>query len=70
MSKLRLKPQFLIDETGKKRSVLLSVRDYESIIKKLEEWEDTILADEAMEREHDFVPFDEFKKELKKAGKL
>ena len=47
-----LHPQYLIDERGEKVSVLLSINDFDSILKDLDELEDILLYDKAkMERE-------------------
>ena len=43
-------PQFITDHKGKKISVVLSIKDYQKLIEKLEDLEDVRLYDEAKER--------------------
>ena len=35
-----VKPQFLVDNNGKKTAILLSIADYKTIRKTLEDWHD------------------------------
>lgn len=52
-------PQYITDNTGKKLSVILSLAEYEKIIKDLEELEDIRLYDEAMAEKSPSIPADE-----------
>ncbi|MBK9256458.1 MAG: hypothetical protein IPM42_13305 [Saprospiraceae bacterium] len=44
---LSINPQFITDNTGKKLSVVLPMKDFEAIMEELEELEDIKLYDEA-----------------------
>ena len=44
---LHVHPQFITDTTGNRISVILSMREYETIMEQLEELEDIRLYDEA-----------------------
>jgi hypothetical protein len=44
---LPLQPQYITDNTGKKISVILSIKEFKNIIEELEELEDIQLYDEA-----------------------
>lgn len=70
MSKLRLKPQFLTDETGKKKLVVLSVEEYEKLLDEHEDRADAAVLDRAIERGGAFTSLEDVKKELVKKGRL
>ena len=48
-------PQYLIDKNGKKSSVLLSIKDFKSILQDLEMIEDIALYDQTKNEENDFI---------------
>ena len=48
-------PQYLIDKNGKKSSVLLSIKDFKSILQDLEMLEDIALYDQTKNEENDFI---------------
>jgi PHD/YefM family antitoxin component YafN of YafNO toxin-antitoxin module len=55
----KLHPQYLVDNSGKKMSVLLPMRDFEVIMDELEELEDIRLYDEAMSGEQEYLSAEE-----------
>ena len=61
-----MKTQFITDDTGKKLSVILPIKDYEKILDELEELEDIKAYDRAKARKSDPVPFERAVKELEK----
>lgn len=58
--------QYIIDEAGKKKSVVISVREWEKIREILEEYDDIRAYDEAKSKSSEMVPFKQAIKQLKK----
>ena len=51
-------PQYIIDNKGKKLSVVLPIKDYVKMMEELEELEDIRLYDEAMADKEPSIPID------------
>ncbi|HTN05280.1 hypothetical protein [Agriterribacter sp.] len=56
---LTLNPQYITDNTGKKISVVLPIKDFKAIMEELEELEDIKLYDEAKKSNEPSIPIDE-----------
>lgn len=56
---LTVNPQYITDNTGKKISVVLSIKEFKTIMEELEELEDVRLYDEAKASGEPSVPIDE-----------
>lgn len=56
---ITLHPQYITDNTGKKVSVILPLKDFETMIDELEELEDIRLYDEAKQSKETSIPIDE-----------
>ncbi|TDB65952.1 hypothetical protein [Arundinibacter roseus] len=56
---LTIHPQYIIDSTGKKISVVLPMKDFEAILEELEELEDIKLYDEAKKSNEPSIAIDE-----------
>ena len=54
-----LNPQFITDNTGKKISVVLPIKDFKAIMEELEELEDIKLYDEAKKSNEPSIPIDD-----------
>lgn len=54
-----IRPQFITDNKGKKTGVILSMKEFESILEELEELEDIRLYDEAKEANEPSIPIEE-----------
>jgi PHD/YefM family antitoxin component YafN of YafNO toxin-antitoxin module len=54
-----LNPQYITDNTGKKISVVLPMKDFKAIMEELEELEDITLYDEAKRSNEPSVPIDD-----------
>ena len=70
MSTLSLNPQFVVDTKGRKKSVLLSVAQYEQLLQRLEDLEDALALDEAVQEAKGLRNYAEIRAELKEAGRL
>lgn len=56
---ITVKPQYITDNTGKKISVVLPMKDFEALMEELEELEDIKLYDEAKKSNEPALPIDE-----------
>lgn len=62
-------PQYITDNTGKKISVILPLKDFKAIMEELEELEDIKLYDEAKKSGEALIPIDEAYKMIEKKRK-
>ncbi len=61
-----LHEDYVIDEKGKKKSVILPYQEWEIIIEELEELEDIRCYDKIKKQSSDSIPFDEAINEIRK----
>jgi len=54
----RVNPQYITDNTGKKISVVLPMKDFRAIMEELEELEDIRLYDDAKKSDEASIPLD------------
>jgi len=54
----KVNPQYITDNTGRKISVILPMRDFETIMEELEELEDIRLYDDAKKSNEPSIPID------------
>jgi len=59
---MTLNPQFITDSGGKKKAVILSMKEYEQLIEQLEDAEDIRLYDEVKARNEPTIPFEDYLK--------
>ena len=59
------KPQFIVDDEGKKVGVLLSIEDYESLLDEVDDAYCNKLFDKAIEANEPSVPLEEYLKNRK-----
>jgi hypothetical protein len=72
MNKILTKqPQYITDDSGKKISVVIPIKDFKAILEDLEEFEDIKLYDKAKKSKEPSIPIDEAFKiiESKRKGK-
>ena len=67
---VQLNPQYLVDDTGERKAVLLNISEYKQLIQRLEDLEDALELEEAIKTEHDFISYKEVRKELEKDNLL
>lgn len=67
---LNINPQYLFDDKGEKTGALLSIKEYELLMQRLEDLEDMLEMDIAVQTETDFRDYQDIRDELIKAGKL
>ncbi len=59
---MTLNPQFITDAGGKRKSVILSIKEYERLVEELEEMEDIRMYDEVMASNEPTITLEEYKK--------
>ena len=64
----RSEPQYVVDDKGRKKAVLLSLNHYTRIIRRLEELEDALDLDEAVRSAEGFRDYNEIRQELQSEG--
>lgn len=67
---LNINPQYLVDEKGEKTGALLSIKEYQTLMQHLEDLEDMLEMDIAVQTETDFRDYQDIRDELIKEGKL
>jgi len=61
-----LKPQFIIDNEGKKTAVVLDIKSYENFLEEVEDLYLGMLAAQELAGEYELVPHETVKKSIKK----
>ncbi len=62
--------RYVVDQTGRKQGVLLSVREYTKLLRRLEDLEDALELEKAVKTETEFRDYGEIRKELRRKGRL
>lgn len=62
--------KYLIDKKGRKKAVLLDVKEYSRLLARVEELEDTLDIDTAARTAQEFRDYTEIREELLKEGRL
>ena len=61
---LNIKPKYVVDEKGRKTAVVLSIKDYRALMQRLEDLEDALDLDRAVESATGFREYSEIRAEL------
>jgi hypothetical protein len=64
------KTKYLVDEKGRKRAVLLDIKEYQRFLQRLEELEDALSLDKAAHTAQSFRGYNEIRAELKREGRV
>ncbi len=67
---LKINPQYLVDDKGEKTAALLTIKEFQLIMQRLEDLEDTLEMDAAIETETEFRDYQDIRADLIKEGKL
>lgn len=67
---LKFNPQYLVNDKGEKTAALLPIKEFQLLIQRLEDLEDILEMDDAVETETDFRDYQDIQADLKKEGKL
>lgn len=60
----KLKTRYIVDSRGRRREVVLSVRQFQALVRELEDLRDAQYVDEAEATAEGFVGLDELKRQL------
>ncbi|MGB4773917.1 MAG: hypothetical protein WBP45_01980 [Daejeonella sp.] len=61
-----METQFIIDEKGNKKAVILPIKEYQKLLDELEELEDIRLYDEVKARKEESIPFEVYVQQRQK----
>ena len=61
---LNIKPKYVVDEKGRKTAVVLLIKDYRALMQRLEDLEDALDLNQAVEAATDFRAYSEIRSEL------
>lgn len=67
---MTIQAEYLIDEKGQKKSVVLSIRDYLKLWEYLEDLEDAVDLKKAKESAKAFIDFETLVRKLKRKGRI
>ncbi len=62
--------EYIVDSKGQKKAVILPIKEFNRLIERLEELEDALSLDQAMESVQEFSDYRQIRKELKQEGRL
>ena len=61
---LNIKPKYVVDEKGRKTAIVLPIKDYRALMQRLEDLEDALDLDHAVETAAGFREYSEIRSEL------
>ena len=61
---LNINPQYLVDDKGEKTAALLSIKEYRLLMQRLEDLEDMLEMDVAVQTETDFRDYQDIRPDL------
>ena len=67
---LNINPKYIVDDNGEKTAVVLTMKEYHFLIKCLEDLEDILEMDSAVETATNFRNYQEIRSDLRIEGKL
>ena len=67
---LTINPKYIVDDNGEKTAAVLTMKEYDFLMKCLEDLEDILEMDSTVETATDFRDYQEIRSELKEEGKL
>jgi hypothetical protein len=62
--------KYLVDDNGQTIAIVLDIKEYRRLLRRLEDLEDTLELDKAQRAAKGFRSYDEIRAESKKAGRL
>ncbi len=62
--------KYLVDDKGKKKAVVLDIREYQRLMNRIEDLEDALDLDQAIRTGKEFRDYREVREELVKEGRL
>lgn len=66
----RMSTQYIVDSRGRKRAVVLPIKEFDRLMERLEELEDALALDEAIKGVPEFIEYQKVRDELKNEGRI
>lgn len=63
-------PRYIIDNKGRKKAIVLGIKEYSQILSRMEELEDALDLDTAVRAGQEFRDYNKVREELLKEGRL
>lgn len=67
---LKINPQYFVDDKDEKTAVLLTIKDFQLLMQRLEDLEDTLEMDAAVKTDTEFRDYQDIRADLIKEGML
>ena len=67
---IRLSPQYIVDSQGRKKAVVIPIKEFDLLVDRLGDLDDALYLDETDEDSLEFVDYEEVRSELKKEERL
>ncbi len=67
---LKINPQYLVDDKDEKTAVLLTIKEFQLLMQRLEDLEDTLEMDDAVKTDTEFRDYQDIRSDLIKEGKF
>ena len=67
---LNIRPKYLVNDKGRKTAAVLTMKEYRALMQRLQDLEDALELDEAVETATGFREYTEIRAELQCEGKL
>ncbi|MXV78746.1 hypothetical protein F4083_11815 [Candidatus Poribacteria bacterium] len=67
---LKINPQYLVDDKGEKTAALLTIKEFQLLMQRLEDLEDISDMDAVVETDTEFRNYQDIRTDLIKEGKL
>jgi hypothetical protein len=67
---VKVQPQYVVDDKGKRRGVLLTLEEYQLLLDIAEDRIDAADLEEAISAGDELVPYDQVRQDLQRKGKL
>ncbi len=63
-------PQYIVDGKGRKKAVVLPIKEFNRLMEHLEDLEDALALDEAVKNSQEFTDYQEIRDELRQEGRI
>ncbi|MEW5693497.1 MAG: hypothetical protein AB1765_09410 [Candidatus Hydrogenedentota bacterium] len=70
VKKMTIQAEYLIDEKGEKKSIVLSIKDYLRLMEYLDDLEDAVDLKKAKDHPKGFIEFENLARQLKRQGRI
>lgn len=67
---MKLHPKYVVDEQGSRKEVILSSEEFSRLMEIVEDQLDAVDLDQAIKTDHDAIPYQQVRDELRAEGRL